>query len=325
MAGRLEKHWQKTTGVSLLLLPLAWVYCALTVLRRLAYVSGLKRSRRLPVPVIVVGNLTAGGTGKTPLVIWLASLLRAAGRHPGIVSRGYRGRATHWPQAVHADSDPRLVGDEPVLLARHGGCPVVVGPDRVAAARQLLAAHPCDVLLSDDGLQHLALARDIEIVVIDGARRYGNGHCLPAGPLREGLARLRSVDVRVCQGEPETGEFGMHLQGHELRQIADPAQCVPPAVFAGAPVHAVAGIGNPARFFASLRALGLDPIEHAFPDHHDFTAADLEFGDARPVIMTEKDAVKCAPFAPARFWYLPVAAVPDPALGERVLMLLEKC
>jgi tetraacyldisaccharide 4'-kinase len=320
----LERHWQHDTLLSRALTPLSWLYCAVVALRRWCYRVGLLRSTRLPVPVVVVGNITVGGTGKTPLVCWLAELLRGAGYRPGIVSRGYGGRARTWPRAVEPDSDPAEVGDEPVLLARRTGCPMVVGPDRVADASMLLREHDCDLIVADDGLQHLALGRDIEIAVVDGMRRFGNARCLPAGPLREAPGRLTTVDFRVCNGEPKGDELGMRLKGGRLHRVGDDSMVAEVATFAGGPVHAVAGIGNPARFFADLRALGLEPIEHPFADHHAYTAADIDFGDGRPVIMTEKDAVKCVAFAGPEHWYLPVEAVPDPALGRRLLQRLEE-
>ncbi len=318
----LEKHWQRTTRVSLTLLPLSWIYCGLIELRRLAYRWGLKRVRRLPVPVVVVGNITVGGVGKTPLVCWLVALLQRAGYRPGVVSRGYGGQARSWPRTVTPDSDPGEVGDEPVLLARRAGCPIVVGPDRMADGEMLLRLHPCNVIIADDGLQHLALARDVEIAVIDGERRFGNGYCLPAGPLREMLSRLQTVDVRVCNGVAQAGELGMTLAGAEFHQVREPKGVAGPQSFRAGAVHAVAGIGNPQRFFTHLRGLGLEINEHAYPDHHLFTAEEICFPDSRPVIMTEKDAVKCAHIADERHWYLPVEVHADPRLGEIVLRLL---
>ncbi len=321
----IEAHWQRRTGLTLVLAPLSLLYCALMGLRRLAYRLGLKRTLRLARPVIVVGNLTVGGTGKTPLVIWLGRFLRESGLHPGIVARGYGGRGRDWPLPVTADSDPDRVGDEAVLLARRSGCPVVVGPDRVAAARRLLAEHAsCDVILSDDGLQHYRLGRDIEIAVIDGARRFGNGLCLPAGPLREPPRRLRAVDLVVTHGAPREGELGMRLVHTALRNLKDPVRLAQPRDFAWAAVHAVAGIGRPARFFDHLRALGLTVIEHPFPDHHRFRPRDLDAPGEAIVIMTEKDAVKCQGFARANHWVLEVEAKPDERLGVRILELLKE-
>lgn len=302
------------------LAPAAGLYRALTALRRAAYRHGPLHVQRLPVPVVVVGNITVGGTGKTPLAICLALALRGAGFHPGLVLRGYGGRARHWPQQVRPDADPYAVGDEAVLLARRTGCPVVAAPDRVAAAHALIEAHDCDVILADDGLQHYRLGRDVEVVVVDGVRRFGNGRCLPAGPLREPPARVHEADFVVVNGGPALGgEMAMQLRGDEARNLVD-GRSLPLAAFrdAGA-VHAVAGIGDPTRFFTGLERAGLALRRHAFPDHHPYLATDLDFGDENPVLMTEKDAVKCQRHARPHHWYLPVTAVPDPRLIEALL------
>jgi tetraacyldisaccharide 4'-kinase len=320
----IERQWQQRGPVSLALLPLSWVYCLLVELRRFLYRTGLWRRTRLPVPVIVVGNITVGGTGKTPLTIWLAGFLRQHGYRPGIVTRGYGGRSPAWPLAVRPDTDPALVGDEPVLLARGSGCPVMADPRRARAAERLIQAHGCNLILSDDGLQHLALARDIEIAVIDGVRRFGNGYCLPAGPLREPVRRLDMVQTRVTQGLPQAGELGMQLVAGRFQPLRPGPPAVTAQFFHGHPVHAVAGIGYPPRFFDLLRQLGLEVIEHPFPDHHTFRPEDIRFGDPLPVIMTAKDAVKCERFADSHCWYLDVEAKPDLRLGERLLSLLEE-
>jgi tetraacyldisaccharide 4'-kinase len=320
---RIERHWYRTTAVSLALWPLSLLYCLMAALRRFLYRAGVLATHRVGAPVIVVGNITVGGSGKTPLVIWLARFLAERGYRPGIVTRGYGGRARHWPQAVTRDADPALVGDEPLLLARRAGCPVMAGPDRVRAAQSLLAGHGCNVVVSDDGLQHYRLARDCEIAVIDGARRFGNGLCLPAGPLRERIARLRSVDIRAVTGQSgRRGELAVTLA--ETGYVSSSGERADGERFRGLRVHAVAGIGNPGRFFAHLRRLGVEPIEHPFPDHHPFTGSDLVFGDDLPVIMTEKDAVKCERIATRPFWYLTIEARPDPALGEAVLKRLKE-
>lgn len=301
--------------------PLALLFAALSALRRFAYRRGWLTAARLPVPVIVIGNLSVGGTGKTPLTLWLAERLRAAGWRPGIVSRGYGGRAQ--VAEVTVDSDPDQVGDEPVLLARRAACPVWVGRRRAEAARALLAHHPeVDVLLSDDGLQHYALARDCEIAVIDARRAFGNGWSLPAGPLREPIARLFSVDAVVCHGDNLALPAGappcyrMRLIGGEPYSLAMPHRRRPIAEFRGRRVWALAGIGDPERFFAHLRAQGLMIDIRAYPDHHRFTPADLPAGT---VLMTEKDAVKCARFASADCWVYPVSAEVEPELMQRVL------
>ena len=325
---RLEQHWQRMTFVSALLYPLSVLFRTVVALRRAAYSKALLPSVRLPVPVIVVGNITVGGTGKTPLVLWLAGFLAENGRQPGIVSRGYGAPDTE-PREVTPGSDPARSGDEPVLLAQRSGCPVWIGRDRPATAAALLRAHPrCDVIVSDDGLQHYALARDAEIAVIDRSRGLGNGLMLPAGPLREPASRLRSVDAVVVNGGDPGKRLpravGMALEGREFRNLLNPGHVVGPGHFQRLRVHAVAGIGNPSRFFDHLRALGLTFEAHPFPDHHAYAASDLAFEGCDAIVMTEKDAVKCASFATERQWALRVDAVPGPELGELVLRTLRK-
>ena len=327
----IERYWQKVTPLAVLLYPLSLVFRLAVAARRVLYRSGLLHSTRLPVPVIVVGNINAGGSGKTPLVLWLVKFLARHGRRPGIVSRGYGG-VSRTARAVHADSDPALVGDEPAMLARRGAAPLWVGSDRVAAAQGLLAADPaCDVIVCDDGLQHYRLGRAMEIIVVDGARRFGNGWMHPAGPLREPPARLAAVDAVVVNGGGAAGMllgaravFEMTLRGERFRNLLDPGRSVGPEHFAGRDVHAVAGIGDPQRFFARLTQLGLDVTGHAFPDHHPYTATDLAQCDGHDVIMTEKDAVKCHGFANPRWWTLMVDADVDPAFGDAVLRGIEK-
>jgi tetraacyldisaccharide 4'-kinase len=302
--------------------PLAMLYGCIVRMRRAAYARGWLASRHPGVPVIVVGNLTVGGTGKTPLVIWLACALRAAGRKPGVVLRGYRG-LSRTVRLVGADDDPAAAGDEAVLIARRARVPVAAGADRVAAA-QLLVRQGCTLLLSDDGLQHLALRRDLQIVVVDGERGFGNGALLPAGPLREPAARLDAADLLVIHGEDRCrigrgrAVLRMTLQPEPLRQLCSGAQQSLQAL-RGETVHAVAGIGHPQRFFGLLRELGAQPVEHAFADHHRFSARDLAFDDAARIVMTEKDAVKCAALATDRTWYLPVSAQLPPDDAQRLL------
>ena len=327
----LERHWYRISPLHLVLWPLSLLFSALAALRRLLYRSGLLAVARLPVPVIVVGNISIGGTGKTPLVIWLVQLLRERGFEPGIVCRGYRGAAGA-PQRAAADSDPRLVGDEAVLLARRSSCPVWVGADRPAAARALLAAHhQCNVIISDDGLQHYALAREVEIAVIDGERGFGNGMILPAGPLREPPRRIACVDALVINGPalfprdmlpPGVPTFEMALSGKTFCDLLNPQQQAGPERFARQRVHAVAAIGNPQRFFNHLRQLGLSFTAHPYPDHYAFSASDLAFADADAVLMTEKDAVKCEQFSSEKLWALRVDAEVDLALGELILRKL---
>ena len=304
-------------------------------LRRAAYARGVWVSRRVGRPVIVVGNITVGGTGKTPLVIWLAQRLGERGHRPGVVLRGYGGAAASGrvPCLVTPDSDVAVVGDEALLLRRRTGVPVVVGRDRVGAAERLLATG-VDVIIADDGLQHLRLARDFEIAVVDATRGLGNRYLLPAGPLREPAERLSQVDAVVINGE-EGGAaaavagvpaaFVMRLGGEWLRPLAGSGDAVALSSLAGQRVHAVAGIGNPGRFFSQLAAAGLQVLEHAFPDHHRYRASELEFHDGLPLLMTEKDAVKCRAFAGANRWYLPVAVSFAGADGEVLLARLQHC
>jgi tetraacyldisaccharide 4'-kinase len=307
------RHWYRLSAVSIALAPFSLAFGAAVRLRRAAYRIGLLRTERLPVPVVVVGNLVVGGTGKTPLVLWVVDALRSGGLRPGIVSRGYRG-ANASAQGVPADGDPAHFGDEPVLLAERSGAPVWTGRDRVAAARGLLAAHPhCDVLVCDDGLQHYALARDFEIAVED-ERGHGNGLLLPAGPLREPASR--AVDAVVVNGSTATGAFEMRLVPDGLRRVGGRGEDIPLAELRGKRLHAVAGIGNPARFFATLRVLGLEFVPHAFPDHHAWRADELDFADCDIVLMTEKDAVKCRAFGRDDLVALRVQARVDPRLAE---------
>jgi tetraacyldisaccharide 4'-kinase len=287
-------------------------------LRRLLYQLRLLKSEHPGIPVIVVGNVTVGGSGKTPLVIWIAEHLKKKGWTPGIVSRGYgrtAGAQIDVPRAATIADDAAEVGDEPIVLSRRSGCPVWVGADRVAVCRALRAANPdVDVLVLDDGLQHYALRRDVEIAVVD-ARGFGNGFLLPAGPLREPPSRLRSVDAVVSHAASVRG-YSMKLQGDTLHRMTDANDRRPASAFAGQRVHAVAGIGEPNRFFLQLGKLGIKVMPHPFPDHHAFAPAELDFGDEAPVLMTEKDAVKLRRAARPNWWVLPVTAEVDAAFGD---------
>lgn len=320
---KLQQAWYERNVLTQLLRPLSWIFIAVVSLRRFLYQYRIKKSTRLPVPVIIVGNITVGGTGKTPLVIWIANYLKMAGYKPGIISRGYAGKARSWPQQVRPDADPVMVGDEAVLIARHTACPMAVGPDRVAASQALLRYADIDVIISDDGLQHYALNRSIEIAVIDGIRRFGNGFCLPAGPLRELRSRLDTVDCRVTNGVAAQGEISMKYQAEtainlisgEQRKISE---------FKDQPVNVIAGIGNPDRFFNFIRASGIRANTRAFSDHHHFYPDDISFPEQEVVFMTEKDAVKCQRFARDNWWYIPVeAAMPDD-FGVYLIHLLEE-
>lgn len=329
----LERQWYNVTSPAFLLSPLSLVFRAAVALRWALYRAGIFRVVKVSAPVIVVGNITVGGTGKTPLVPWLVGILRSRGMQPGIVSRGHGGKAGA-PQPVTPESDPAVCGDEAVMLARCCNAPVWVGTDRVAVAQALLAAHPgCNVIVSDDGLQHYRLARDVEIAVVDGGRGLGNGFMLPAGPLREPATRLTAVDaivVNISQSAAvglkttAPAAFAMSLAGSEFYNLLNPERRTGPEHFRNRRLHAVAGIGNPQRFFDHLRRLGLNFTAHPFPDHHRFTAADLVFAGADAVVMTAKDAVKCRQFAHENYWVLPVVAEIDPALGELVLHKLGK-
>jgi tetraacyldisaccharide 4'-kinase len=301
-----ESVWYGGHPLFLPLLPLSWLYCAVVWLRRLAYRRGWLQSRRLSLPVIVVGNLTVGGTGKTPLVLWLTDFLRRQGHRPGILTRGYGGAGARWPLMVTEDSDPFEMGDEPVLLARRSHCPVIAGPDRVAAGETLVATDECDIIVSDDGLQHYRLKRDLEILVIDGPRGFGNGRCLPAGPLREPESRRWEVDLILCNGGSCPGGQVMRLVPGRLVNLSDGEVTRSLGELRRQRVTAVAGIGNPRRFFELLRSQGLYLDERPYPDHHPFTREDAASWPPGPVIMTEKDAVKCEELARGNFWYLPV-------------------
>lgn len=315
--------WYARHPLALLLLPFSLLFRGGVALRQLAYRSGLLSVYDAEVPVIVVGNITVGGTGKTPLVIWLARYLKAKGYSPGIVARGYGGNAQRWPQQVRSDSDPVTVGDEAVVLARRTACPVAVGPERAEAIESLLFYADCDIVISDDGLQHYAIKRALEIAVLDGVRRVGNGWCLPAGPLREPVARLDTVDLVVSNGVPGRGEFPMSYRADWAVQLKDPARRVALDDFDPRDVHLVAGIGNADRFFRAMRSRGLRGPTHAFADHHGFSAEELDFGDGLPVVMTEKDAVKCEAFARENYWYVPITAELPEVFATRLDLLLE--
>lgn len=314
-----NRHWYRLTWLSALLWPISVLFRMVVAARRAMYRWNVLPSMSVSVPVVVVGNLTVGGTGKTPLTIALARALAQRGWRPGIVSRGYGG-AQRTPAQVLPRGDPAQSGDEAVLLARASAAPVWVGADRAVAARQLLKTHPAvNVILCDDGLQHYRLRRDIEIAVED-ARGAGNGFLMPAGPLREPLSRR--VDFRVVNapGLPPSGAFQMNLEAREFYRLDHPEMPLAANAFLGKRVHAIAGIGNPARFFQGLRDLGLDPVEHVFEDHHAYTPSELNFTDCDALLMTEKDAIKCERFGHADWYALRVEAALDPEL----IALLEK-
>ncbi|WP_230351924.1 tetraacyldisaccharide 4'-kinase [Lelliottia sp. WAP21] len=318
----IARIWSGESLLWLLLLPLSWLYGLASGVIRLCYRLGLKRAWRAPVPVVVVGNLTAGGNGKTPVVIWLVEKLTQRGVRVGVVSRGYGGKAARYPLLLNAQTSTAEAGDEPVLIFQRTGAPVAVSPKRSEAVQALLAEHDVQLVITDDGLQHYALARDKEIVVIDGVRRFGNGWWLPAGPMRERESRLRSVDaVIVNGGEAKTGEIPMQLAPGlavnlltgERRDVTQLSSLV-----------AMAGIGHPPRFFATLENQGAT-LEKCVPlaDHQALTSEKVAslLAPGQTLIMTEKDAVKCRAFAKADWWYLPVDAELS---GEKPEQLLKE-
>lgn len=319
----LNDIWYGKSPMRYALWPVSAVYRGLARLRRTAYQRGWRPTVETPVPVIVVGNVSVGGTGKTPFVIWLADQLKQRGRKVGIVTRGYRGKGTEWPRAVVADSDPEEVGDEPVLLARRTRCPVVAGPDRVACVEALLEQTRVDVVLSDDGLQHYRLARAFEIAVVDGARGMGNGLCIPAGPLREPPSRLQEVDAIVVNGAGwgHAGVFRAEAVVTKVYHLKDGAERTLES-FRGKPVHAVAGIGNPQRFFDLLLDANLDVEAHPLEDHAEITLDDLTFDEPGAVLITEKDAVKCEHLKANGVWCVVVDFKFDADSAARLMRLV---
>jgi tetraacyldisaccharide 4'-kinase len=308
------------------LVPLSWLYAVAVQLRRQLYKSGILRTVRVNVPIVVVGNINVGGTGKTPVTAWLCRQLKAQGFRPAIVSRGYGGKVGRRPVLVAKDSDPAIVGDEPLLLCRQTGCAVAVHPDRVAATNTVIK-EGADIVIADDGLQHLRLGRDYEIAVVDGARGFGNGHLLPAGPLRESPSRLKSVDQILEQytGNDDGGSvlrrrddrksLRFRLVPHLMHRLDGSESCAIEA-FSGREVHAVAGIGNPWKFFDLLENYGLKVYEHPKRDHAQFSALDLTFADKLPVVITEKDAVKCRNIGLKNCWYVSVDVEFEESRGD---------
>lgn len=323
----IDNYWYSKNPLAYLLLPLSWLFRGVSGFRKWLYHNGLLSAQGLPVPVVVVGNINVGGTGKTPLVIVLAEILKEHGYRPGIITRGYGGEVKESPVKVSEDSDAYQVSDEAVLLAKRSGCPVVACQDRIASSKLLLEQN-CNIILSDDGLQHYRLQRDIEIAVIDSARGLGNGFSLPAGPLREPAKRLASVDFIITNGESHkqysTRDYVMRLQTKGILSLSDDLkQSIDKLT--GMTVHAVAAIGNPARFFNQLRDLGLSVIENSFPDHYRYQLKDIEFDDDKPVIMTEKDAVKCRKLIDKdKYYYLSVAAEIDKDFTKAFLEKLKR-
>ena len=319
-----DSMWYGKRPIALAFIPLSWLFSLIIQVRKFAYNKGWKKTSKVSAPVIIVGNITVGGTGKTPLVIWLAQLLKQAGYCPGIISRGYGGIASSWPQQARGDSDSRVVGDEAKILARRAGCAVAVGPNRAESAQALIDRHGCNVIVSDDGLQHYAIERDVEIAIVDGERRYGNSYLLPAGPLREPVERLKSVDLVVCNGLASSGEHPLRVEGKVAVNVLDEALTKPLEEFKGQAVHAVAGLGNPSRFFSHLKKFGIAFEPHIYPDHHEYQLADISFDDDKLVMMTEKDAVKCTGIASKNCWYVPIRAQMTKKFGLAVLSLIHE-
>lgn len=320
----ISRIWSGSSLIYLALLPLSWLYGLISALIRLSYHCGLRKSWRAPVPVVVVGNLTAGGNGKTPMVIWLVEQLQQRGHRVGVVARGYGGKSAVYPLVLGQNTTTREAGDEPVLIYQRTGAPVAISPKRSEAVQALLQQHPLDMVITDDGLQHYALQRDFELVVIDGVRRFGNGWWLPAGPMRERAARLNDVDARVANGGiAQVGEIAMRLQAREAINLLS-GECRPAARLVR--VVAMAGIGHPPRFFATLEKLGTEvEQEVAFADHQEYQLSQLAALTAvgQTLLMTEKDAVKCRAFAQPNWWYLPVDAVLPAGQAEQLLQAIE--
>jgi len=327
----LQQQWYGRSRWHILLMPLSYIFAALSHVRKYLYLSGWRKTYRLDVPVVIVGNINVGGSGKTPVVIWLAKQLQLAGYTPGIISRGYGGQAqpVQLVQPVFAESCAQQVGDEPVLIAQRTACPVYVSADRVAAGQALLAAHAaCNIIISDDGLQHYRLQRDVEIVVFDSVKAFGNGALLPAGPLRESVARLYAVDAVVSNGELNASNMAfninsvrpikMQLESADFYNLVDSQHRCSAQDFSGLKILAIAGIGNPERFFQQLRHMGLVFQSQAYADHYAFKAADFAAAAADVIVMTEKDAVKCQAFAQANYWVLPVTAI----IGDELLPIV---
>ncbi|MEA5673188.1 tetraacyldisaccharide 4'-kinase [Pseudomonas sp. MH2] len=312
---RLLAAWYQGHPALGLLRPLEALYRRVVTRKRARFLSGESASYRAPVPVIVVGNITVGGTGKTPMILWLIEHCRSLGLKVGVVSRGYGAKPPHFPWRVQASQSAVQAGDEPLLIVQRTDVPLMIDPDRSRAVQALLVSEPLDLILCDDGMQHYRLARDLELVLIDAARGLGNGRCLPAGPLREPVERLDDVGAVLHNGatvDPPRG-FAFGLRPSALVNLRTgerrPLEHFP----AGQALHAVAGIGNPQRFFNTLQGLNWQPVPHPFADHAQFDAQSLAFEPPLPLVMTEKDAVKCRDFAGDDWWYLAVDAEPSPS------------
>ena len=316
-ADRLLAAWYAGHPALALLRPLEALYRRVVTRKRARFLSGENASYRAPVPVIVVGNITVGGTGKTPMILWLIEHCRQQGLKVGVVSRGYGAKPPQLPWRVRADQPAEQAGDEPLLIVQRTGVPLMIDPDRARAVQALLVSEALDLILCDDGMQHYRLARDLELVLIDAARGLGNGRCLPAGPLREPAERLQGADAVLFNGAStdRADGFGFCLQPSALVNLSSGERRPLDHFPVGQHLHAVAGIGNPQRFFNTLQGLNWQPLPHPFADHAQFSARSLAFSPPLPLVMTEKDAVKCRPFAADDWWYLAVEAQPTPAFS----------
>ncbi len=322
MGGLIEKIWYKTHPLRWLLSPLSALFRIITVFLRSYYRLSLCTRQSVSVPVIIIGNISIGGTGKTPFVIWLAKQLQQHGFTPGIISRGYGGASKNYPLLVNNNSDPVSVGDESIIIARHTGCPMAVSPKRTEALTILFEQSDCDIIISDDGLQHYSLARDMEIIVVDAERRFGNKCCIPAGPLRESLSRLQNVDFIVYNGTTNNDLFNMILSANYAFNLLNPSIIKYLTEFSGSDVHGIAGIGNPKRFFYLLTKFGINVIPHEFDDHYLFQSNDVNFDDDKAILMTEKDAAKCQYFACHNMWYIPITASVSGGLKQLIIQKL---
>ena len=326
LKNNLPQIWQdKTHPVSKLAYPLSLLYGLVISVRRLLYKTGLMRSHAVEAPVVIVGNITVGGTGKTPLVIWLSEYLYFKGLKVGIISRGYGGSSPQWPVDVSPQDKAEVVGDEAVMLKHKTNLPVIVSPVRVDAARMLVELYGVDVIVSDDGLQHLALKRDLEIVVIDALRKFGNNRLLPSGPLRQTVGSISDNAIRMYSGNNDLEQFDYWMKFNPIRfrNVNNNNLVIDVNEFEDNEVNAVAGIGFPDKFFDLLSSLGIKVNKHRFPDHHVYTGADFQFNNQLAVIMTEKDAVKCAKLVNDNTWFLEINAVPNEHFKSRIDMFAD--
>ncbi len=318
-----ENIWRSKNLLSTILLPLSWIFRTAVVLRRSYYRIRNSNNSYLPVFVIVVGNLTVGGTGKTPFVIWLAKYCKNKGLNVGIVTRGYKRESKQHMIEVQPQTTPSEVGDEALLLALKTSCPVIVSANRRQAVETLVSKYQVEVVLSDDGLQHYNMPRDKEIVIVDTEQLFGNGRCLPAGPLREPVKRIKSCDLIIYSNCENSSNAAFKMQINDAVSLSSDIVRKSVKDFTNFTVHAVAGIGNPSRFFNALRGAGIQVIEHRFPDHYTYQENDLEFNDAHPILMTEKDAVKCKKFTHKDIWYVPVSLLPNDLLRQSISTIIE--